>query len=120
MGRSTAHMQMAAIGRGFGANTTQMVTAIGVVETGLGAMSNPRAPAFKQGPVNPMQLSGGRANLDLDHNIRGAMDVIEAFGRPSNFDPTSTYRRYSDGRPGTMANWSGTYGTLREVTSVPW
>jgi RHS repeat-associated protein len=120
MANSVAHMQVAALGRGFGEQTTQMVTSIGVAETRLGTAPNPGAPAFKQSAVNPMQLSGGRANLDLDHNIRGAMNVVEWAGRPSNYDPTSTYQRYSDGSARTMANWGGTYGSLREARSQPY
>ena len=120
MSNIAAEMQKAAIGRGFGEKTTQMVTSIGAVETMLGARSDPKAPAFKAGPVNPMQLSGGHANLNLYDNIRGAMDVIEWAGKRSNYDPTKTYERYSDGSKATMANWGGTYDTFKEVKSVPY
>lgn len=120
MANSVAHMQVAAINGGFGDKTTQMITAIGVVESRLGTSSAPGAPDIKAADINPMQLSGGRANLDLDHNIAGALDVLRWAGRPSNYDPTSTYTRYSDGGANTMANWGGTYGNLRELRSEPW
>ncbi|WP_423141688.1 hypothetical protein ACOYW6_12795 [Parablastomonas sp. CN1-191] len=120
MENSINAMQKAAIGRGFGETTTQMVTAIGVAETHLGTYSAPGAPAFKAGAINPMQLSGGRANMNLDHNVRGAMDVVQWAGKPSGYDPTSTYGRYSDGSAATMANWGATYGSLSELSSVPW
>ena len=119
MGSSLDAMQNAAIGKGFGATTTQMVTSIGLAETHLGTYSAPGAPAFKAGAINPMQLSGGRANMNLEHNVQGAMDVMKWAGRPSNYNPTSTYRRYSDGSAATMANWNGTYGSLLEGTSGP-
>ena len=112
-------MQNAAIGRGFGADTTQMVTAIGLVESHLGTLSAPGAPAFKAGAINPMQLSGGRANMSLDHNVKGAMDVLQWAGHPSNYDPTSTYGRYSNDGAATMAIWDGTYGSLSESSSMP-
>lgn len=120
MSNVAAEMQKAAIGRGFGEKTTQMITSIGAVETMLGARSDPNAPDFKAGPVNPMQLSQGRATLDLNSNIQGAMDVVEWAGKRSNYDPTKTYERYSDGSKSTMANWSGTYDTFKEVKSVPY
>lgn len=119
MGNTISHMQSAAINGGFGKNTTQMVTAVGMAETRLGTQSMPGAPAFKAGNINPMQLSGGRANMNLDHNIQGAMGVLHWAGRPSNFDPTSTYRRYSDGGANTMSNWNGTYGSLNESVTGP-
>ena len=120
MGRTVSMSQAYSIGRGYGGTTTQMITAIGANESQLGAYSAPGAPPFKAGPVNPMQLSGGHANMDLEHNIRGALGVVDWAGRPSNYDPTGTYRRYSDHSDRTMANWHGIYDTLREATAGPY
>jgi len=101
---------------GFGPNTTQLVTGIGAAETRFGAASPySGAPAYMNPAINPMQLTGGNgANLDLNHNVEGAMGILDWAGRPSTFDPTATYRRYSDHSPATMNNWSGTYGSITE------
>ncbi|MFV3132086.1 hypothetical protein, partial [Niveispirillum sp. KHB5.9] len=65
MGNIVETIQKEAIGRSFGENTTQMVTAIGMAESRLGtSAAPPKTPAFKAPDINPMQLSSGRANLE--------------------------------------------------------
>ena len=39
--------------------------------------------------------SGISPNANRDHNIQGALDVLQQKGRPYNFDPQSTYDRYN-------------------------
>jgi RHS repeat-associated protein len=117
MGRDIGTMQQAAVGMGFGANTTQLVTAVGAAESHFGA-SPPYngAPNYMNPAINPMQLTGGNgANMDLNHNVEGGMGILDWAGRPSTFDPTATYTRYSDHSPATMANWNAIYGSINET-----
>lgn len=116
MATSLASMHWAAAFRSFGPNTTQLVTAIGAAETRLGAASPAKGePAFKDPAINPMQLSQGRATTDLDHNVAGALDVLQWAGKPSSFESNATYKRYSDGSDATMANWRSTYSSIAET-----
>lgn len=116
MGTDIGTMQQAAVTMGFGPNTTQLVTAVGAAESHFGT-SPPYAgaPAYMNPAINPMQLIGKNgANLDLNHNVDGGMDVLDWAGRPSTFDPTATYSRYSDHSPTTMSNWDAIYGSINE------
>jgi RHS repeat-associated protein len=111
MGKDIGTMQQAAVTMGFGQNTTQLVTSIGAAETAFGGDSGPTG---KMNPAtNPMQLVKG-ANSDLNHNVDGAMDVLDWAGRPSTFNPTATYSRYSDNGDTTMSNWDGSYKSITE------
>ncbi len=117
MGKDIGTMQQAAVGMGFGANTTELVTAVGAAESHFGA-SPPYsgAPGYMNPAINPMQLTGGNgANMDLNHNVEGGMGILDWAGRPSTFDPTATYTRYSDHSPATMANWNAIYGSINET-----
>ena len=115
MGTNIGTMQQAAVGMGFGANTTQLVTGIGAAETRFGTAPNGTSHDYMNPAINPMQLTGGNgANLNLNHNVEGAMGVLDWAGSPSGFDPTPTYYRYSDRSDPTMANWQGTYSSITE------
>jgi hypothetical protein len=116
MGTALGTMQQAAVGMGFGQNTTQLVTAVGAAETRFGpADPANHAPSFMNPATNPMQLTGHNgANGDLNHNVEGAMGVLDWAGSQSGFNPTATYRRYSDHSQNTMNNWNGTYGSINE------
>jgi hypothetical protein len=114
MGKDIGTMQQAAVMMGFGQNTTQLVTSIGAAETAFGGDSPARGAAAKMNPAtNPMQLIKG-ANTDLNHNVEGAMGVLDWAGTPSRFDPTATYSRYSDHGHATMSNWDGSYKSITE------
>jgi RHS repeat-associated protein len=114
MGKSIGAVQQSAVTMGFGNNTTQMMTALGAAETAFGTARATEASPFKAPDINPLQLSGGRANGDLMHNIQGALGVFDYFGRKIGFDPIPTYRRYSDGSVPTMANFTSIYGSVVE------
>ena len=117
MGKDIGTMQQAAVGMGFGQNTTELVTAVGAAESHFGA-SPPYsgAPSFMNPAINPMQLTGRNgANTDLNHNVEGGMGILDWAGRPSTFDPTATYTRYSDHSPTTMSNWNAIYGSINET-----
>ncbi len=73
-------------------------------------ISRVKAPA-----VNPLQLSGGRENGDLMHNVQGALDIFDYFGSKVDFDPISTYRGYSDGSVPTMSNFGAVYNSILET-----
>jgi RHS repeat-associated protein len=116
MGTNIGTMQQAAVGMGFGQNTTQLVTAVGAAETRFGAAAPySGAPSYMNPAINPMQLTGGNgANGNLNHNVEGAMGVLDWAGSPSGFNPTSTYYRYSGRTDAAMANWNGTYNSITE------
>ena len=114
MGKSIGAVQQSAVMMGFGNNTTQMMTALGAAETAFGTALATEASPFKAPSINPLQLSGGRANGDLMHNIQGALNVFDYFGRKIGFDPIPTYRGYSDGSVPTMANFTSIYGSVVE------
>ena len=116
MGKNIGAMQQAAVTMGFGPNTTQLVTAVGAAESHSGTPPPyAGAPSYMSPAINPMQLTGGNgANMDLNHNIEGGMDILDWAGRSSTFDPTATYYRYSDHSDKTMANWNAIYGSISE------
>ncbi len=71
-----------------GANKSQLVTAIAARESTLGTRV----------PLNPLKLScssGSCANEDRQHNIQGALNVLQRSGKASNYDPAKTYWRYN-------------------------
>lgn len=121
MGKDIGAMQGAAVTMGFGANTTQLMTAVGAVETRFGAADPAKgSPAYMNPAINPMQLTGGNgANMNMMHNIDGAMGVFDWAGSRSGFDPTATYTRYSDHSVPTMANWGSTYNSISEQVQPP-
>jgi len=115
MGTNIGTMQQAAVGMGFGANTTQLVTGIGAAETRFGTAPNGTSHDWMNPAINPMQaIQKNGANLDRNNNIERGMGVLDWAGTPSNFDPTSTYYRYSNHSDATMSNWQGTYGSITE------
>jgi RHS repeat-associated protein len=115
MGKDIGAVQGAAVTMGFGANTTQMMTAVGAGETAFGTARAGESSPFKAPDINPLQLSGGRANGDLMHNIQGALNVFDYFGRKVDFDPIPTYRGYSDGSVPTMSNFTAIYNSVSET-----
>lgn len=115
MGKDIGAVQQAAVTMGFGANTTQMMTAVGANETAFGAAQATSSNPFKAPAINPLQLSGGRANGDLMHNIQGALDVFDYFGSKVDFAPIPTYRGYSDGSVPTMSNFGAVYNSIKET-----
>jgi RHS repeat-associated protein len=117
MGTNIGTMQQAAVGMGFGANTTQLVTGIGAAETRFGTAPNGTSHDWMNPAINPMQATHiNGANLDLNNNVEKGMGVLDWAGtaRGNNFDPTQTYRNYSNHSDGTMSNWQGTYGSITE------
>ena len=120
MGKDIGMMQQAAVGMGFGPNTTELVTAVGAAESHFGASpAYAGAPSYMNPAINPMQLTRRNgANMDLNHNIEGGMGVLDWAGRPSDFNPGSapgdTYYRYSNHSPTTMSNWNAIYGSITE------
>jgi RHS repeat-associated protein len=115
MGKDIGAVQQSAVMMGFGANTTQMMTAVGAAETAFGGASATSSNPFKAPSINPLQLSGGRANGDLMHNIQGALNVFDYFGSKVDFDPIPTYRGYSDGSVPTMSNYGAVYNSIQET-----
>jgi len=118
MGKDIGTMQQAALFMGFGQNTTQMVTGIGAAESGLGGDPKPTWAAEKMNPAtNPMQLVKG-ANMDLYHNIKGAMDVLNWAQTAMTGNASigwDDYYWYSDRKEDTMSNFLNTYNSLTEV-----
>ena len=103
---------------GFGGNTTQLLTSFAAKESLMGAAAAAQgAPAFKDPAVNPLQLSGGRANLDLQHNIEGALGVVSWAGRPVGFDPARTYSRFSGQSAETVRLFMLFYSNLAEMVT---
>jgi hypothetical protein len=101
MGTNIGAIQQGGVTRGYGDNTTELLTAVAAKETIFGA-ANPAkdAPARKDPAINPLQLSGGLGTLDRQHNIQGALGVLSWAGTPSGFDPRSTYDRFTAGKKG--------------------
>ena len=120
MGQTIGAMQGATVTMGLGPNTTQLVTAIGSEESHFGTSAPlSGAPAYMNPAINPMQLIGKYgASMDFNHNIDGAMGILDWAGRPSDFSPGSapgdTYYRYSDHTPATMNMWTNIYGSINE------
>jgi RHS repeat-associated protein len=108
MGTNLGAIQAAGVQRGgYGQYTTELLTAIAGKEGLFGAASNPPGSAdFKDPAINPLQLSGGRANLDRQHNIAGALDVLDWAFRATDtleFNPRPIYEKYS-GQPSTTVD----------------
>jgi hypothetical protein len=114
MGQVAGMVQAAAVGMGFGSQTTQLMTAVGINETSFGSDPPGEKSIFKDPTINPLQLSGHRAGWDLGVNIQGALDQFDLSGSGHGFSPTSTYKGFSDGKPNTMANFGATWGSLSE------
>jgi RHS repeat-associated protein len=119
MGTNIGLMQQAAVTRGFGQNTTQLVTGIGAAESAFGASPNGTIHAWMNPAINPMQLiKSSGATLDRNHNIMGGMDVLQWAGKPSGYSggtgERDTYYRYSNHSPETMTNWEDTYSSITE------
>jgi len=107
-------IQQSAATMGFGPNTTQLMTAVGSDETAFGTARASEKSPFKAPDINPLQLSGGRANGDLMHNIQGALDVFDYFGSKVDFAPIPTYSGYSDNSTPTMTNFTAVWGSVTE------
>jgi RHS repeat-associated protein len=118
MGTNVAAIQQGGVTRGFGENTTQLLTSFAAKETIFGAAS-PAAgePAFKDPAINPLQLSGGRATMDRQHNVEGGLDIVGWAGRPVSFDPRGTYTRFSGQPSGVVDVFMLFYNGLSETTS---
>jgi RHS repeat-associated protein len=80
-----AAIQKQGVTMGFGQNTTELLTALGVKESTMGFQSS----------TNPLQLSNGLENGDVNHNIKGGLDIFNWAGKRSNFSPYPTYFRYN-------------------------
>ncbi|WP_148215059.1 MULTISPECIES: hypothetical protein [Acidobacterium] len=120
MGANIGMIQQGGVGLGLGANTTELLTSIATKETLMGA-APPAAgePAFKNPAINPLQLSGGRANMNVQHNITGGLGVVQWAGRPSDYDPRSTYTRFSGQPSGVVDLFMKFYNGLQEQTTQP-
>jgi hypothetical protein len=114
MSRNIGAIQQSAVMMGFGGKTTQLMTAVAANETAFGAARATEKSPFKAPAINPLQLSGGRANGDLMHNIQGALDVFDYFGSKVDFAAIPTYRGYSDGSKTSMSNFTATWGSVTE------
>lgn len=123
IGSMSGLVQQAAALMGFGDKTTQAMTAVNAAETVFGTRSDSSAPAFKQAGVNPLQLSGGRANMDLEHNVEGALQDWDDKGNIGNRfgNPMALYdgpHGYSNGAPDTTALFDAIYGSITESYTV--
>ena len=114
MGQISGMVQAQAVGMGFGSQTTQLMSAVGIAETSMGSDRPGEKSIFKDPTINPLQLSGGRANLDLMHNIQGALNVFDGFGRSSDFNAIDTYRGFSDHGSATMSNFGADWNSISE------
>lgn len=114
MGKEIGAIQQSAATMGFGPNTTQLMTAVGSNETAFGTARASEKSPYKAPDINPLQLSGGRANGDLMHNIQGALDVFDYFGSKVDFAPIPTYSGYSDNSTPTMTNFTAVWGSVTE------
>jgi RHS repeat-associated protein len=88
IGSTMAGIQQTGASMSLGSNPAQLLTAITAKESTLGIAA----------PLNPLQLScssGTCSNGDRQHNIQGALDVLQNLGRKSNYDPASTYGRFN-------------------------
>jgi RHS repeat-associated protein len=114
MGKDIGAVQQSAVMIGFGQNTTQLMTAVGANETAFGTARASEPSPFKAPDINPLQLSGRRANGDLMHNIQGALDIFDYVGSKVDFAPVPTYYGYSDHSTATMSNFGATWGSVTE------
>ena len=106
---------------GFGGNTTQSMTAVNASETVFGTETNPNDIPAKQASINPLQLSGGQENMNLEHNVSGALGVWNYFGNRLNSfgDPKNLYDNgYSDRSANTQALFNAIYDSIQESSSV--
>jgi hypothetical protein len=103
MGKDIGAIQQSAVMMGFGANTTQMMTALGAAESAFGTARASESSPFKAPDINPLQLSGGRANGDLMHNVQGALNVFDYFGRKVGFRNPGQYTQIRLKRAGHLA-----------------
>jgi len=116
MSRNIGLIQQTAATMGFGENTTQMMTSIATGETMFGAAKASEPSPAKNPAINPLQYSGGRATLDLQQNIEGALtNVYRYYGSQVNYAPLATYYLYSDHSFPAMSNFANTYTTLKET-----
>jgi RHS repeat-associated protein len=88
-------VQQAGASMSLGTDSAHLMTAVTEKESTLGLLN----------AVNPMKLSsssGNRPNGDREHNIQGALDVLQRVGTPRGFDPATTYHKYNgiSGRQG--------------------
>jgi hypothetical protein len=88
----------------------EVALSLGAKETFLGSDPRPGARDFQQPSINPLQLSMGRANTDLTHNVDGGLDVYKE--RSNGQTEEAGIRRYGPA-PGHLG--SSTY--VAEVTA---
>ena len=119
MGSTIGAIQQAGVTMGFGANTTELLTAFAAKETVMGTYPNPGAPDFKQSFVNPLQLScssGQCATLNRGSNIQGALDDLDRKGSRFDFEPRATYQHYSGQPSGVIDVFMKEYNSIHETT----
>jgi hypothetical protein len=86
MASIAAAVQQSVALRGFGENTTQLMTALADAECEFGTLKSQESASWKQCSINPLQLSQGRAKgKTLQQNIDGALDQFAEDGIGSNF-----------------------------------
>jgi hypothetical protein len=91
IGSTVGAVQQAGASMALGSDPAHLLTAITAKETSLGFQGGKNA-------LNPLQLScssGNCANGDRDHNITGALNILQKVGSRSNFDPAATYHGYN-------------------------
>lgn len=81
----------------------EIALGIAAKETFLGTDPRPGAKDFQQPAINPMQLSGGRANTDLAHNVAGAVEVYLERSKNQTLPLKDSFYRYGPGKkPGGL------------------
>jgi RHS repeat-associated protein len=110
---TVAAVQQAGASEALGPNPTQLLTAITAKESTLGVLN----------PVNPMGLSpssGNPPNRDREHNIEGALGVLQDKGERYDFDPGRTYRAYnhSKGVDGKVQKFMQIYNGIDQSTTT--
>ena len=91
IGSTVGAVQQAGASMSLGTDSAHLLTAITEKESSLGLGTGHSAS-------NPMQLScssGTCSNGDRQHNIQGALNVLQHIGARTGFDPARTYGRYN-------------------------
>ena len=99
IGERVGQIQQAGATMGFGAHTTEMLTALGGKETLWGATAGHGENQFGKDPfINPLQWSGGHASAtDLEGNIQGALNIFKSYQAKNKNDLASWYGHYRAG-----------------------
>ena len=107
-------VQSMAVGMGFGPKTTQLMSAVGIAEGGMGSDPNPYKKMEKDPSINPLGYSGNRETMDLLYNVQGALDEFDRAGNSRSFSPVSTYCSYSNCSKPTMSNFRADWTSVSE------